>query len=107
MEKKSAHYPLHRIKAIVAELGAACFTKAARAGFAQMGLDEAQAVAVIAELTRSQCHKSMTTMADHTVWQDVYRCDTPAGRKAYVKLTLIEPTPEQPTPRVVISFKEL
>ena len=106
MEKKSAHYPLHRIKAVVAELGLECFTGSARQGVAALGLTPQEALDAIAALTRSQCYKSMTTTADHRVWQDVYHCETPAG-KAYVKLTLIEPTPEQPTPRVVISFRQL
>ncbi|WP_254575149.1 type II toxin-antitoxin system MqsR family toxin [Stenotrophomonas acidaminiphila] len=106
MEKKSAHYPLHRVKAVVADLGMDCFTGSARRDLVAMGLTPQEALDTIAALRPSHCYKSMTTKADHRVWQDVYHCATTAG-KAYVKFTLIEPTPEQPTPRVVISFKEL
>ena len=40
----------------------------------------------------------MTTMQDHTVWQDVYHAPTPAA-EAHVKLTLRDHAP-------VIQFKE-
>src|ERR1035437_3242589 len=43
--------------------------------------------------------KSMTTHADHRVWQDVYRPKTPAG-EVYVKLTVIDDV-------LIVSFKEL
>jgi motility quorum-sensing regulator/GCU-specific mRNA interferase toxin len=64
-----------------------------------MGLSEAQAVAVILSLSRPMFYKSMTTHADHTVWQDVYHAPTPTGKVAYVKLTLKNGA-------VVIQFKE-
>lgn len=41
----------------------------------------------------------MTTHADHTVWQDVYRPRTAQG-DAYLKLTVVEDV-------LVVSFKEL
>jgi motility quorum-sensing regulator/GCU-specific mRNA interferase toxin len=41
----------------------------------------------------------MTTHADHTVWQDVYRPATPNG-DAYLKLTVIDDV-------LIVSFKEL
>ena len=44
--------------------------------------------------------KSMTTHADHRVWQDVYHAPCPNGRIAYIKLTL------RPDGSVVIQFKE-
>lgn len=106
MEKKSAHYPLQEIKDVVAELGMACFTGSARQGVAALGLTPQEALDVIAGLSRREFVKSMTTLNDHRVWQDVYNCETPTA-KAYVKFTLTKPTPENPTPRVVISFKEL
>ena len=45
-------------------------------------------------------YKAMTTYADHPIWQDVYRTPTPAGKWAYVKITLRAAVP-------VIQFKEL
>ena len=44
-------------------------------------------------------YKSMTTHADHTVWQDVYRPSTQAG-DVYLKLTVIDDV-------LIVSFKEL
>lgn len=41
----------------------------------------------------------MTTHADHTVWQDVYRPSTPAG-DVHLKLTVIDDV-------LIVSFKEL
>ncbi|MDP2826912.1 MAG: type II toxin-antitoxin system MqsR family toxin [Sulfuritalea sp.] len=30
---------------------------------------------------------TMTTHADHRIWQNVYRAATPAGKMAYIKVT--------------------
>ena len=54
---------------------------------------------MINALTLTDFHKSMTTHADHRVWQDVYRPTTPAG-DVYVKLTVIDDV-------LIVSFKEL
>lgn len=106
MEKKTAHYKLADVLATVAAHGLDCFTQSARQGLLAMGLTPEEALAAIAALQRRHLHKSMTTVADHKVWQDVYRCPTDRGL-AYVKFTLIQPTAAVPTPRVVISFKAL
>ena len=44
-------------------------------------------------------YKSMTTYADQTIWQDVYRPKTSAG-DVYLKLTVIDDV-------LIVSFKEL
>ena len=36
-------------------------------------------LAVVMALTKADFFKSMTSHADHRVWQDVYRPTTPAG----------------------------
>ncbi|MEI6548657.1 MAG: type II toxin-antitoxin system MqsR family toxin, partial [Burkholderiales bacterium] len=54
---------------------------------------------VVMALTTADFHKSMTTHADHRVWQDVYRPVTPAG-EVYLKLTVIDEV-------LIVSFKEL
>jgi motility quorum-sensing regulator/GCU-specific mRNA interferase toxin len=56
-------------------------------------------VQVVLNLTPKDFYKSMTTKADHKVWQDVYRPNTPAG-EVYLKLTVIDDV-------VIVSFKEL
>lgn len=44
---------------------------------------------VVGSLTLRQFYKSMTTHADHRIWQDVYRVGTEAG-EVYLKLTVID-----------------
>ncbi|HEX7339761.1 MAG TPA: type II toxin-antitoxin system MqsR family toxin [Rhodanobacteraceae bacterium] len=100
MEKRTPHYGLMDVQAAVAVRGIDCFTRSAQEGAAAMGLASAQALAAIQNLTRQDFHKSMTTYADHAVWQDVYHCPTAVGL-AYVKFTLREDG------SIVISFKEL
>lgn len=100
MEKRRAHYDLAFVVAEVARLGDAAFTRTALLGGAAMGLDADDMVAVVCGLTARQFHKSMTTYADHRVWQDVYHAPCPGGLVAYVKITA------RPGAPVVIQFKE-
>ena len=99
MEKSRPHYDLTRIQADVARLGAAAFTKTALDGGRDMGLTSAEMLAVVASLTRRNFYKSMTSYADHRVWQDVYHAATPVRKDAYIKITLRDAAP-------VIQFKE-
>jgi len=99
VEKRTPHYHLSRIQADAARLGAAAFTKTALDGGRAMGLTTVEMLAVIAKLSRRDFHKSMTSYADHRVWQDVYRAATPVGKEAYIKITLRDRAP-------VIQFKE-
>ncbi len=99
MEKRTPHYDLARVQGDVARLGAAAFTKSALDGGWAMGLTTAEMLAVIASLTRRNFYKSMTSYADHRVWQDVYHAATPVRRDAYIKITLRDAAP-------VIQFKE-
>ena len=55
-------------------------------------------VGVVAALAPRDFYKSMTTHADHRVWQDVYRPKTSAG-EVYLKLTVIDDV-------LIVSFKE-
>ena len=43
------------------------------------GLELSDILAMVMTLTPTDFYKSMTTHADHTVWQDVYRPSTRAG----------------------------
>jgi motility quorum-sensing regulator / GCU-specific mRNA interferase toxin len=99
VEKRKPHYELARVQADVARLGAAAFTKSALDGGRAMGLTSDEMLVVIASLSRHDFYKSMTTYADHKTWQDVYHADTPAGREAYIKITMRDAAP-------VIQFKE-
>ena len=98
MEKRTPHCKLAGIKALV-EAGKVRTTYAARAGANELGLDFSDMLAVVMALTPADFYKSMTTHADHTVWQDVYRPSTQAG-DVYLKLTIIDDV-------LIVSFKEL
>ena len=100
MEKRTPHHKLIEIQAEVAIRGIDCFTRSALSGAIALGLKPAQAMAAIQALTTKHFYKSMTTHADHTVWQDVYHCPTEVCM-AYVKFTL------RTDGSIVISFKEL
>jgi motility quorum-sensing regulator/GCU-specific mRNA interferase toxin len=56
--------------------------------------------AVVMSLTPRHFYKSMTTQADHRIWQDVYRARTAHGDEVYLKLTVIDDV-------LIVSFKEL
>src|SRR5579885_500528 len=99
MEKLRPRYRLDAIRELVAQLGVAAFTKSAMDGGRAMGLTTAEMLAVIAAMKRDDFYKSMTTLHDHKVWQDVYHVMTPVAKIAYVKLTMREGAP-------VIQFKE-
>lgn len=99
MEKRQPHYSLVRVQTEVARLGAAAFTKTALDGGRTMGLTTAEMLVVIASLTRREFYKSMTTYADHRIWQDVYHAATPVRKDAYIKVTFRDMAP-------VIQFKE-
>ena len=62
-------------------------------------MEFAEILNVILALSMKDFHKSMTTRADHKVWQDVY-CPTTKAGEVYLKLTVIEDV-------LIVAFKEL
>jgi len=98
MEKRTPHCSLLRVKTLIDE-GKVRATHSARTGASLLGFDFKGMVAVVASLTMEDFYKSMTTYADHRIWQDVYRPQTDAGA-IYVKLTVIDEV-------LIVSFKEL
>ena len=98
MEKRTPHCKLSVVKALV-EAGKVRTTHAARVGANELGLGLSGMLNVVMALTPADFYKSMTTHADHTVWQDVYRPSTQAG-DVYLKLTVIDDV-------LIVSFKEL
>ncbi|MDO9213378.1 MAG: type II toxin-antitoxin system MqsR family toxin [Methylococcales bacterium] len=98
MEKQTPHCKLSVIKAMI-EAGDVRTTKAAREGGTALGFDFDSMIAVIMALTPADFYKSMTTHANHRIWQDVYRPTTPVG-EIYLKLTVIDDV-------LIVSFKEL
>lgn len=98
MEKSKPSCSLSVVKALILA-GKVRATMSALAGGTAMGFDFDGIASVIKALTPKDFYKSMTTHADHRVWQDVYRPATPAG-EVYLKLTVIDDV-------LIVSFKEL
>jgi motility quorum-sensing regulator / GCU-specific mRNA interferase toxin len=98
MEKWTPHCKLSVVKSL-AEIGKVRATTTALTGGAALDLDFQGMVDVVMALTPADFHKSMTTHADHRIWQDVYRPVTTVG-KVYLKLTVIDDV-------LIVSFKEL
>ena len=97
MEKGTPHCKLTVVKAMV-KAGQVRTTKAAREGGVALGFDFDAMLAVLLALKRNDFYKSMTSHADHRVWQDVYRPTTLVGN-VYLKLTVIDDV-------LIVSFKE-
>lgn len=98
MEKRTPHYRISVIKSLIKE-GKVRTTGSALAGGAALGFDLNGMIDVVMGLTARDFYKSMTTHADHRLWQDVYRPATTAG-EVYLKLTVIDDV-------LIVSFKEL
>jgi motility quorum-sensing regulator/GCU-specific mRNA interferase toxin len=74
-------------------------TRTAQNAAFSLGLTRQDVVALIQTMTREQFSKSMTSVADHRIWQDVYRVPL-GGLVLYVKFTT------DAEGYLVISFKE-
>ena len=98
MEKRTPHCQLSVVRALVGA-GNVRTTHTARVGANALGLDYPDMLAVVMALVPTDFYKSMTTHADHTIWQDVYRPNTSAG-DVYLKLTVIDDF-------LIVAFKEL
>ena len=76
-------------------------TGSAYVGARELGINELAGIcAIVMTLTSENFYKSMTTHADHRIWQDVYHTKTASGDEVYLKLTVIEDV-------LIVSFKEL
>ena len=100
MEKPTPHCKLSVVKALI-EAGEVRATASAFNGTRELGINDlAGMCAVVLALTSANFYKSMTTHADHRIWQDVYRAMTASGDEVYLKLTVIDDV-------LIVSFKEL
>ena len=69
-------------------------------GARDLGINDLRGMcSVILTLTPANFYKSMTTHADHRIWQDVYHAKV-ADNEVYLKLTVIDDV-------LIVSFKEL
>ena len=100
MEKKKPHYPLSEVQRVVEDRDVNAFTATALVGVATLSISSEQAVVVVLGLKQKNFYKSMTTNADHKIWQDVYHATLRSGLVAYIKVTFRE------NGTVVIQFKE-
>ncbi len=100
MEKRVPHCKLTAIKSFV-EAGMVRATGSAFIGARELGITTMEGMcAVIMALTPADFYKSMTTHADHRIWQDVYHATTEHGDDVYLKLTVVDDV-------LIVSFKEL
>nr|WP_198982302.1 type II toxin-antitoxin system MqsR family toxin [Herbaspirillum sp. ASV7] len=97
MEKHTPHCKLERIRSLIAQ-GSLRKTASAVLGAAALGISERDMLDTLMSLGPRDFYKSMTTHADHQVWQDVYLPVTRFG-VLYIKLTVVEDV-------LVVSFKE-
>jgi motility quorum-sensing regulator/GCU-specific mRNA interferase toxin len=100
MEKLKPHYPLATIKAAFAEPSRLNRSFVSKQVADDLDMDDAAVVAVIQGLSNADFEKSMTSLADHRVWQDVYK-PSARGRTLYVIFTL-----DARQAMFLISFKE-
>jgi motility quorum-sensing regulator/GCU-specific mRNA interferase toxin len=98
VEKRTPHCKLAVVKTLVSA-GRVRATVSALAGGAALGFYFDDLISVVLGFTQKDFYKSMTTHADHRIWQDVYRPKTIAGN-VYLKLTVIDDV-------LIVSFKEL
>lgn len=98
MEKRLPHYRLIDIQTQMSNVEAMNLTESARIGIRATGMTKIEALEVVLDLGRKNFHKSMTTHADHRVWQDVYHAEW-REKLLYVKF-------QQAGEYFVVSFKE-
>ena len=100
MEKGIPHCKLSIVKALI-EADRVNATASAFNGARELGINDlAGMCAVVMSLTSTDFLKSMTTHADHRIWQDVYHAKTANSADVYLKLTVIDDV-------LIVSFKEL
>ena len=100
MEKGTPHCKLPVVRALI-EAEKVRATASAFSGARELGINDlAGMCAVVMSLTSAEFYKSMTTHADHRIWQDVYHAKTTADDEVYLKLTVIDDV-------LIVSFKEL
>lgn len=99
-EKRRPHYALTEIKARFADPAALNRSYVSKQGADALGMDDDAVVSAIQALAPTCFDKSMTSVADHKIWQDVYKPFVD-DRKIYVKFTL-----DARNQFFLISFKE-
>jgi motility quorum-sensing regulator / GCU-specific mRNA interferase toxin len=100
MEKRAPHCKLSVVKALI-DAGQVRATASAFSGARDLGIYDLDGIcSVVMSLVPGDFYKSMTTHADHQIWQDVYHAKTAHSDEVYLKLTVIDAV-------LIVSFKEL
>ena len=99
-EKRSATYDLESIQQAFSTAASLKATGSSIAGAASLALTKADMVEIIQTITRGHLKKSMTSVKDHRLWQDVYFVPY-QDTILYVKFTL-----DENGDFLLISFKE-
>jgi len=99
-EKRKPTYDLDALKASFDREENIAVTGTALRSAAALGFGRAEIVETIQTMRRMHFYKSMTSFADHRIWQDVYHVPTQAG-VMYIKFTS-----DALTEFLLLSFKE-
>ena len=100
VEKRKPTYDLDAFRAAFGRGERLRVTGTATRSAAALGFGSREIVAIIQTMRRSQFYKSMTSHADHCVWQDVYHVPSSVGT-LYVKFTA-----DSVSQFLLLSFKE-
>jgi motility quorum-sensing regulator/GCU-specific mRNA interferase toxin len=99
-EKRHPTYDLEAFKAAFSRVERLAVIGTALKSTAALGFGRAEILATIQTMQREHFYKSMTSYADHRVWQDVYHVPSAVG-VLYVKFTA-----DVVTEFSLLSFKE-
>jgi len=99
-EKRKPTYDLIAFKAACVDADKLNVTGAAVRSAAALGFGREDIAETIQTMQREHFYKSMTSYADHRIWQDVYHVPSPVG-ELYVKFTA-----DAVTEFLLLSFKE-
>ncbi|MCA3633145.1 MAG: type II toxin-antitoxin system MqsR family toxin [Methylobacterium sp.] len=100
MEKRRPTYDIEAIKIVCGSIETLAMTTSALRDAMALGFDRPSIAEIIMSIDRKMFFKSMTTFADHRVWQDVYHIPA-RGLTLYVKFQA-----DVITEFTVMSFKE-
>ena len=100
MEKRKPTYDLSAIQQALGSVETLAITTTALCDAIALGFDRGAIVETITGIQRPMFYKSMTTHADHQLWQDVYHVPS-RGLVLYVKVQF-----NVVTAFTVVSFKE-
>ena len=100
LEKKKPAYNLDTFKATFSSARQLKATGRALLDAAALGLGRSEIVDIIQTMDRVHFYKSMTSYANHQIWQDVYHVPSDVG-VLYIKFTA-----DAITEFLLLSFKE-